>query len=467
MIRTLREIGFLTYLTMVLLGGCASQRGYMGSEYNPQVQSGNPPAHRGIDVDELTQMLEFCVDLNSQDDRSNEALMASNPDRYKANIDLRGRWKVEFDSRERVAHDLHIYSQSKLMDGYPNKLYQATLDKGQTYTNPRVEWSEDGIYRDARINGFGPYQAAWVLYKGIAADNAGQWVIAIRGTVFSSKPTVLEDLLMDTINADAVLSKHVRFAFSNKAAIHSGFAHGAFTLLLDKKYGILQALQNVPANSQVFVTGHSQGAALGTLVHAFLHYALIAPEDAGDPFEIGGKNFRLKSYVYAQPRLGNNAFAQDFASYTQIYDNAIVINNTLDPITQVPLTLEGLADVDGDLNGGSSWVKVVHRIAGVGGSVLRFASSRSEKYIRDDAGGYSYYFNYDKWGKVDPKVDVGNGSLDFSRAGRVYWVYGSSDISSTSTGAGTFSADSTDAFIQHHTWMYRWLIANQLEPKLK
>jgi hypothetical protein len=95
--------------------------------------SGAPgaPGGPGYKFQEATQFIEFCVELDSQDDRITSP---ENPN-YLPQID-HNLWNPmpDYDSRQALA-------------------------------------------RDPRYNGFGPYQSAWVLYMG-RNENAGAYAIA-------------------------------------------------------------------------------------------------------------------------------------------------------------------------------------------------------------------------------------------------------------------------------------------------
>jgi len=119
-------------------------------------------------------------------------------------------------------------------------------------------------------------------------------------------------------------------------------------LMFDPTHGILKALHDqVPPGSRLLITGHSQGAAIATLVHAFLHYAITA--DSSNKFGLRDSGYTLKSYVFAQPKPGNWQFAMDFAQIAGSRGAAFVINNDLDWVPHVPLSLEFFDEPGGDL----------------------------------------------------------------------------------------------------------------------
>lgn len=108
-------------------------------------------------------------------------------------------------------------------------------------------------------------------------------------------------------------------------------------LLLDPVNGILAQLpqQEVGAGSSVYITGHSQGAAVAPLVRSYLQYGPNRPA-----------NLAYKTYVFAQPKPGNDHYAEDYENAFCKTGMAFTVNNTLDWVPQVPLTLQLLSDID-------------------------------------------------------------------------------------------------------------------------
>lgn len=133
------------------------------------------------------------------------------------------------------------------------------------------------------------------------------------------------------------------YAETPQSETHLGWTYAMAALMFNEDHigpekgaGILQMLrERVPAGSRILITGHSQGAAVATLVHAFLHYALVDPTDK---YGIAHKGYTLKSYVFAQPKPGNWQFAMDFARITN--GQAFVINNDRDWVPQTPLSIQ-------------------------------------------------------------------------------------------------------------------------------
>jgi hypothetical protein len=144
----------------------------------------------------------------------------------------------------------------------------------------------------------GQFENMWQLWQ-----NTGQYAVLIRGTVVQTG-SIVEDLMAVMIPAQGDLpagsvALPYRLAADPKAGVHLGFALGMAILLCDGVNGILPKLRAlVPDGASVLIAGHSQGAALATLCRSFLHYSPI----------LGDKQLHYKTYLYAQPKPGNDHY---------------------------------------------------------------------------------------------------------------------------------------------------------------
>src|SRR5262249_8218971 len=170
---------------------------------------------------------------------------------------------------------------------------------------------------------------------------AGAYAIALRGTVMEAG-SILEDLISILVHASGTVtvdhqSVPYQFAADTAAGVHLGFALGTLLLLKDPVNGILAQLagHRVSPGSNVYVTGHSQGAAMATLLRSYLEYSREAP--AG---------LSYKTYVFAQPKPGNDHYALDFESKFSNPGLAFRVTNSLDWVPQVPFTLEMVQDMN-------------------------------------------------------------------------------------------------------------------------
>jgi Lipase (class 3) len=184
----------------------------------------------------------------------------------------------------------------------------------------------------------GPFTEKWQLWQ----NASGSYAIVLRGTVLDAG-SILEDLISFLVPAIGRVTVgpiqiDYSFAASSEASVHFGFALGTLLLLKDPKDGILvQLASRVPAGSQIYITGHSQGAAMATLLRSYLAYAFDAPTN---------KNYSYKTYVYAQPKPGNDHYAEDFENTFCNSGLAFRVTNSLDWVPQVPFTIESPHDIN-------------------------------------------------------------------------------------------------------------------------
>ena len=152
-------------------------------------------------------------------------------------------------------------------------------------------------------NAIGPYDNAWKLYR---KTNSDIYVIAIRGTI-DTKGSIIDDVIATSTSANVHLPVEqnrllsFKLAETPQAETDLGWTYAMAELMFNADFGILRALHAglVPRGSRILITGHSQGAAVATLVHAFLHYAISDPDDK---FGLRDSGYTLKSYVFAQPQ---------------------------------------------------------------------------------------------------------------------------------------------------------------------
>jgi len=320
-------------------------------------------------------------------------------------------------------------------------------------------WNAD----DPKANGFGPFANAWILAKArTAAGPAGYagmptYVVAIRGTVLSDRPSVVEDVFANTIAArhevrprrGAVIP--LVFAQMPGAEIHAGFGYACLSLLFDRSCGLVRALQAIAEpQARLLLTGHSQGAAMATLIHAFLHYASRSGRI------LGGKNLHLSSYVFAQPKPGNALFVADFDRLNLHQSDSFTINNSLDPVPEVPLTRQSLSDLRGDFPAGSRIDRIVDAIGYPAQRLRHMLSSEmdrqvvalmhAEDLVIDPASGLSCRARVCRF--------AAGSSLNYAAAGTLVPLIGDPD-------AAYAGQDPADALVQHHSPTYRELLGRR------
>ncbi len=203
----------------------------------------------------------------------------------------------------------------------------------QPIPDPRAQWA---LLFDSPV--IGPFENKWQLWQR-ASDR--RFAIALRGTV-AQAGSIIEDMIAMMIKADGTLSVGqidcpYKFAADPEAGIHFGFSSGTLLLLTDPTSGILVQLpkNGVPAGSDIYVTGHSQGAAMATLLRSYFEHSGGVPA-----------NCSIKTYVFAQPKPGNQHYADDFEDRFCSSGMAFRVTNTLDWVPQVPFTLQFINDID-------------------------------------------------------------------------------------------------------------------------
>ncbi len=396
------------------------------------------PEPTQFDRKEALALLEFCINLDSQDDlhpvKSSNKPAAEKPIRaiYKMREDRIDQWETtssSMDSRVLVA----------------NKL------------------KSDNVTYNPKENGFGPFRNAWTLWH---KKNSDTWALVFRGTVFSSAPSVNEDVLVTTVAAKNGLeikdhTLPITFAELPRAEVHEGFAYGTLSILFDKEYGALEAVRKfVPADGTLILAGHSQGAAVAVLAHAFLYYALN-PMDGGDPFQLKDKKYLLKSYTFAQPRPGNLQFALNFARITRGGATSFTLNNTIDPVTMLPTTHSFIVGAFEDSPNNQKGWKFLRFANNELNGLSKLWDSLLLKELQHELNEIKntrlsdYSFNPNSWGQIakgEPAV-----SQDYVTAGNQIPLVGHSgeDIKK---GYYDDADDESDEFIQHHATTYRRLL---------
>jgi hypothetical protein len=199
--------------------------------------------------------------------------------------------------------------------------------------DPRPNWT---LLFDSPV--IGPFDNKWQLWQRVADR---RFAIAIRGTV-GQAGSIIEDLISVMIKAEGALSVGsvdcpYKFAADTEAGVHLGFAAATLLLLTDPANGILAhlAANGVQNGSDIYITGHSQGAAMATLLRSHFEYSGGLPA-----------NCSVKTYVFAQPKPGNQHYADDFEISFCDAQMAYQVTNTLDWVPQVPFTLQFPGDVD-------------------------------------------------------------------------------------------------------------------------
>jgi hypothetical protein len=186
----------------------------------------------------------------------------------------------------------------------------------------------------------------WQVWQN--TDQPNQYAIAVRGTVETS-PSILEDLLLPLIQAHASLSFEacgIDFDLSLAlaqdegdsavvAGVHAGFTLGLLSMLFTTDQPLwLTLYQLSDSGAEVYLTGHSQGASVATLLTSFVRHSS----------RFTGASW--KTYVFAPAKPGNDHYAYDFAQIAGLPGMGFSVTSTQDWVPEAPLTLQGLAAVN-------------------------------------------------------------------------------------------------------------------------
>lgn len=397
------------------------------------------PPNSNFSLTDAKTMLEICIELNNQDDRNNNNLSMEGRKNSESNpID----WALIYDSRD------------------PNTQH--------SWNN---RWA-DAALNDVKQNGMEPLNNAWLLAKSTKED--GHYAIAIRGTV-AEWQNIMADAYATTIPAYAGIEYPqdkplpIVFASTPKAEVHLGFAYASLALLFDDDQGILSQLKTIRDIKKLTITGHSQGAAVATLVHAFLYYAIA---DNQIPYGLDNlKNIPITSYLFAQPKPGNLQFAQDFARIAP--SNAFVINNDRDPVPQVPLSRETISEVatyveedNDDVAVGDFGDRMIAKITSIKNNIRgSFAEIPLDMMVHKftERGNINKsideYFGKLKLNLEDSKAK----SLNYTMAGQLKPLFGIKEGIGLYPKAKVDGENKKDILLQHHATSYRKLIAEQLK----
>lgn len=183
----------------------------------------------------------------------------------------------------------------------------------------------------------GLFDNKWQLWQDATAAN--RYAVIIRGTTYNPG-SILEDILSVMVPASGTLTLgklaiDYQLADAPQAAVHFGFLLGTLTLLLDATNGIVAKLSTLPGNSDIYIAGHSQGAGIATQCRAFLWHSSL----------LKALGFNYKTYVFAQPKPGNDHFGDDI-EHRLGSESFFRVTNDQDWVPQVPFTLELPRDIN-------------------------------------------------------------------------------------------------------------------------
>lgn len=194
--------------------------------------------------------------------------------------------------------DLYNDDEAILPEGYKKEFTSGTFgmdNKYQVYVKEDVAVLNFRGSTDEQLSWMANFKSAMIPAKGR---------IKIQNDIFDY------DLANDTA-----------------AAVHSGYVLGLAYLhksvLMQIKY------LNAIGVYDIYITGHSQGGALAELMHAYLDRL---PNDV-----VPDKN-QFKTYAFANPMIGNKAFANEYNMKYALKEWSMSIINPADPIPHMPVS---------------------------------------------------------------------------------------------------------------------------------
>jgi len=338
--------------------------------------------------------------------------------------------------------------------------------------------------------GYGPFDNEWKLWRN--KQDSATFAVAIRGTVYDKK-SIVEDFIATTLSAEKIVipagrDKSISFRLASTsyrsaegkdgpvAEVHAGFAYGLAAVLFDRTYGLLNALKgSLPVGSRLYITGHSQGAAIATLLYSFMHYACAKgvpgelPEDERinfancGRFGLADKNLSIKGYVFAQPKPGNWRYAMDLGLAGGNSGLFFTINNFDDPVVQVPLAFQLVSDSLTRQEIGT--LPQHHFLAFLTDLAHGFRTHISitvdegvldDNFLRNNGGG-SYADQLDETyvdGRAKRRGGSGSSSLNYVPAGTVISVRA---LSADTLAYEKVESPDNDFLWEHHLWRYQQL----------
>lgn len=156
-------------------------------------------------------------------------------------------------------------------------------------------------------------------------------VLNFRGST-DQKSSWLENMYSSLVPAkDTIFKGKTPFVYtcaeSQDAAIHAGYIL-ALSYCMDDILKQIQSL-NKQGIYAVYITGHSQGGALAQMTRAYLYFL---PKS-----KLSSKN-SFKVYAFANPMIGNKAFAQEYQQRFADPGFSFLLHNPEDIVPKMPVS---------------------------------------------------------------------------------------------------------------------------------
>ncbi len=298
----------------------------------------------------------------------------------------------------------------------------------------------------------GVFDNRWELWHD-PVPGSGRFALLVRGTV-QQAGSIIDDLLSVMLPAAGkIMGRDYRFAGDSEAGVHLGFALAALVVLWDQTDGVLKKLPClVPSGSEVYIAGHSQGAAIATLIRSYLEHLASPPVSS----------LTYKTYTFALPRPGNSRYADEYNAEFANTGMSYRVINSLDWVPQSPLTLESLADVNTP-NPISVWftarvfLEPIHLAISALRDAVHLAQVTRHKPQLDHLSQKQNGVSLATAAAMGLPTDLPAilPSLDFEACGSPFLLIGT---------PGTNPTDPHDFFWQHHASMYDLLLSGGTIP---
>ena len=182
----------------------------------------------------------------------------------------------------------------------------------------------------------------WQVWQN--QSDTSQYAIAVRGTV-DSAASILADLLFPLINArfDLKVGQYsLPFHLARdegpsavRAGVHSGFALSLLLMLFTTDSPLFLTLWLLAqSDNDVYITGHSQGASIATLLTSLVRHSTRFKRPA------------YKTYTFAPAKPGNDHYAYDYARIAAVDGKGWAVTSTQDWVPQAPFSLEWISDLN-------------------------------------------------------------------------------------------------------------------------
>lgn len=156
-------------------------------------------------------------------------------------------------------------------------------------------------------------------------------IINFRGST-DKKESWLENMYSSMVPAkDTIFKGETPFLYtcaeSQEATIHAGYILALSYFIED----VVKQIADLNKNGiyKIYITGHSQGGALAQMTRAYLHFL---PKKQLNP-----KN-SFKVYAFANPMIGNKAFAQEYQKRFADPGFSFLLHNPEDMVPKMPVS---------------------------------------------------------------------------------------------------------------------------------